>query len=247
MKLRWLIALGAVAYILFAIVTFPASVLLERLRDQGVTAAGVEGTAWKGRAQLLKIKNENVGSVEWDLHALALLTLRLSADVKVTRMDGFMQSQIELGRESVRFAELTASVPLTALRGIAPPGWQGTANLKFAELVLENDWPTSANGTVELMNLESTRQRSPISGSYKLTFPAPNAESSEGTLRGALTDLDGPLKIDGTIELRPNRSYLLSGLVAAKPDAPRNLVNQLQILGPADEQGRRPFSLEGTL
>lgn len=247
MKLRWLVALGAVAYLAFAIVTLPASVLLDRFRDAGVTAAGVEGTAWKGRAQLLQIQGVNVGSVDWDLHALALLALKVRADVKVTRSEGFLQSQVDMGSGPIRFSNLSASVPLSALSGVAPQGWNGTVNMKFSELVLDAGWPVVANGTAEILNLASSSQRSPLSGSYKLTFPAPHSRPADDLLVGALNDLGGPLAISGTVELRRNRSYLLNGLVSARPEAPQNLANQLQILGPADAQGRRPFTLEGTL
>ncbi len=247
MKLRWLIALGIVAYLVFAIVTLPASVLLDRFRDAGLTAAGVEGTAWKGRAQLLQIQGVNVGSVEWDLHALALLALKVRADVKVTRGEGFLQSQVDVGSGSIELVDLSASVPLAALSGIAPQGWNGTVNMRFAELVLDAGWPVHANGTAEILNLESSSQRSPVSGSYKLAFPASEAQSADGSLVGAINDLGGPLAISGTVELRRDRSYLLNGLVAARPEAPQNLANQLQILGPADAEGRRPFTLEGTL
>jgi general secretion pathway protein N len=247
MKLRWLIALGVIAYLVFAIVTLPASVVLDRLRDSGITAAGVEGTAWKGRAELLQVQGVNVGRVDWDLHALALLALKVRADVKVTRSDGFLQSVLDVRSGPIRFSDLSASVPLSALSGIAPQGWSGTVNLRFAELIIDEGWPVSANGSAEILNLESTSRRSPLTGSYKLTFPAPDTQPANDVLVGAITDLGGPLAISGTVELRRDRSYLLSGLVAAKPDAPRNLANQLQILGPPDPQGRRQFSLEGTL
>lgn len=247
MKLRWLIALSIVAYIVFAIVTLPASVLFGQFRDAGVAAAGVEGTAWKGRAELLQVQGVNVGKVEWDLHTLALLALKIRADVNVSRPEGFLESQVEVASGSIRFSDLTGSVPLSALSTVAPKGWSGTVNLRFAELVLDDGWPTQANGTAEILNVESVTQRSPLSGSYRITLPAPNVQPAEGVLVGAITDLGGPLQIAGTIELKRDRSYLIKGLVAARPDAPRNLAQQLQILGPPDAQGRRQFTLEGTL
>ena len=246
MKPQWLIVLGLVAYAVFAIVTFPASVLLGQFRDAGLTAAGVEGTAWKGRAQVLQMQGVDVGSVKWDLHALALLALKIRADVEVTRSAGFLQSQIDLAPGPIRFADLTGSVPLAALSGIAPPGWNATVNLRFAELVLDEGWPIRADGTAEILTLESTTQRSPLSGSYKITLPAPNTQPADDVLVGALTDLEGPLQVAGTIELKRDRSYLIRGLVTARPDAPRSLAQQLQIL-PSDSQGRRQFALEGTL
>ncbi len=246
MKPRWLIVLGLVAYAVFAIVTFPASVLLGQFRDAGVTAAGVEGTAWKGRAQVLQIQGVNVGSVKWDLHALALLVAKIRADVEVTRTEGFLESQVDFAPGSIRFSNLTASVPLAALSGIAPPGWNATVNLRFSELVLDEGWPIRASGTADILNLESTTQRSPLSGSYKITLPAPNTQPADDVLVGALTDLDGPLQVAGTIELKRDRSYLISGLVTARPDAPRGLAQLLQIR-PVDSQGRKQFALEGTL
>ncbi len=248
MKLRWLIVLGLVTFIVLAIVSVPASVLLGLFQSSGITAAGAEGTAWKGRAQMLQIQGVNLGALEWDLHALALLTLKLQADVKVTRPEGFAQAQVGLrSTDSITLKDLTASLPLGALSGVAPPGWSGTVNLKFASLVSENGWPSSANGTAEVLNITSTAQRSPLTGSYQLTFPAPNVQAAEGVLAAEVVDLGGPLEIAGELELRPDRSYLLTGTVKARADAPPNLAKQLQILGPPDAEGARPFSLEGTL
>jgi|HigsolmetaAR201D_1030396.scaffolds.fasta_scaffold00089_22 general secretion pathway protein N len=243
MKLRWLIALGLIAYVVFAVATLPASVVLGRFRDAGVSAAGVEGTAWRGRAQLLTVQGVPVGRVEWNLHALALFALKLRADVNVRRTDGFLQATVEGGAQRVRFTDLTASLPLAALGNAAPRGWNGTVNLKLRELVLENGWPTAAQGTVDLLQLVNTTQRGPFTGSYKITFP--EGAVADGALRGTVADIDGPLQVAGTIELYPNRSYVVRGLTAPKPDAPPSLVSQLQMLGPPDAQGRRNFSWEG--
>jgi general secretion pathway protein N len=248
MKLRSLILLGLATFVVLALVSIPASLLVGLLESYGVTAAGTDGTAWKGRAQLLQVQGTNLGAIEWDLHVLALLTLKLEADVKVTRSDGFVQSQIALrSPKSITFQNLSASLPLSGLPGIAPPGWGGTVNLKFAQLVMNDGWPSSATGTAEILNVSSANRGSVISGSYKLTFPAQGVESAEGVLAADIVDLGGPLQIQGELELKPNRTYLIAGNVAARPDAPANLANQLQILGPADAEGRRPFSLDGTM
>jgi general secretion pathway protein N len=248
MKLRWLIALGLLTFLAFAIISLPASVLLGFLQPYGITTAGAGGTAWNGRAQVLQVRGVTVGAVEWQLHPLALLTLELAADVKIKRPQGSAQSKVALkSAASIRFQDLTASLPLSALSGIAPAGWNGTVNMKFSELVLNNGWPTVAVGTTEILNLSSANNKGALSGSYRLTLPAQGAQVTADRLAADLVDLGGPLQIQGRLELRPDRSYLLTGNVAARPEAPPNLANQLQILGPADAEGRRPFSLEGTL
>ena len=91
MKLRWLIVFGFLAFVTFAIVSLPASVLFGFLQSHGVSAAGTQGSVWKGRAQMLQIQGANLGAIEWDLHALALLGLKLKADVTLTRAEGVAQ------------------------------------------------------------------------------------------------------------------------------------------------------------
>jgi general secretion pathway protein N len=247
---RWwpLAALGIGAYLLFAIVTLPAQIALSRLESFSVRAAGVSGTVWSGRAQVLKVNDVHVGGVEWDLHILPLFAARVDADVKITRIDGFLQTEvIATPSGSLRFEGLTGSLPLTAL----PPnairgGWTGTLNLKLASLDVEKNWPVSADGTVEAIDITGPASKPLNLGSYKATFPAGSA--ADGSLTGALTDIGGPLQVSGTLQLKAaDRSYHIEGTIAARPDAPRDVVNTLQFLGPPDEQGRRPFGTEGTM
>lgn len=247
MKKAWpLIALGVAAYIVFGLFTLPADVVLSRLGSAGVRADGVSGTTWHGRAQVLRVQDVSIGSVEWDLHVLALFTGRAAADVEIKRVDGFAKTVFTAttsGRLS--FDALTASLPLTALPpGIVPRPWTGTLNLKFAGLSIEDGWPVQADGTVEVIDLNTPDLPGP--SSYKIVFP-PDASAGD-VLAGALSDLGGPLQVTGTVQLKKSdRSYSVQGLVAARPDAPPGLVKALEGLGPPDAEGRRQFGFEGTL
>jgi general secretion pathway protein N len=247
MKKLWqLLLLGIVVYLAFALVTLPANVLLSRLASSGVRAAGVEGTVWRGSAQVLQINTANLGAVTWDLHALALFTARLKADVKVTRSDGFAQSVVTVSTSNVSFEQLSAALPLGAVpAGAIPGGWTGNMNAKLDRLMLSNGWPVDAQGTLEIIDVTGPARRPVNMGSYQVVFAAasPNPEA----LTGALTDAGGPLQITGTLQLKPDRSYLIEGLIATRPDAPPDVVNTLQYLGAPDAQGRRPFSLSGTM
>jgi general secretion pathway protein N len=249
MKRLWpLVALGVGAFLLFAVVTFPASVVMGWLGSTGIQAGGVSGTIWNGRAQVLQIQGANIGSVEWKLHALPLLTLHANADVKVTRIDGFAQTQLSMGPGgTISLKSLAASLPLSALPGGAiPGGWAGTLNARFSELTLEKGWPTKVNGNLEVLDLTGPARKPAKAGSYRVLFD-PAASTAE-VLKGAISDAgDGPLQVNGTIQLKPDRSYAVSALVAARPDAPRDLVQALEFLGPPDAQGRREFNTEGTL
>lgn len=249
MKRLWpLIALGVGAFIIFAVVSFPAGIVASWLGSSGIYAGGVSGTIWNGRAQVLQVRGVNVGSIEWKLHALPLLTAHVNADVKVSRIDGFAQTQLSVGPGgTMNFKSLSASLPLGALPpNVIPGGWAGTLTGRFAQLTLENGWPTTVNGTLEVMDLTGPARKPSKAGSYRILFE-PAASTAE-VLKGAIADAgDGPLQVNGTLQLKPDRSYAVEALIAARPDAPRNLVQALEFLGPPDAQGRRQFNTEGTL
>jgi len=247
MRRAWsLIALAIAAFLVFAVVTFPASLALSWFAPQNVRAYGASGTLWHGRAPVLVVEGVRLGAVEWDLHALSLLIARLDADVRLTRVDGYANARLSAtpaGR--VSFTDLDATLPFAALpAGIAPPGWSGTLSLKLAHLSLEDAWPVDIEGTVDALNLNGPPGRPMNLGNYRITF-APGQTSGE-TLTGALVDTGGPLQLTGTLQLKPDRSYVIEGMIATRPDAPPGIANTLQYLGPADSQGRRPFSLAGT-
>jgi general secretion pathway protein N len=248
MKRLWpLIALGVGAFVILALVTLPASIVLSRLGSAGITASGVSGSIWNGKAQVLQIRGANVGSVEWDLHVLPLFTLHLNADVKVTRVDGFAATELSVGPGGkVTLEGLTASLPLGALNHPQLVGWAGQLNAKFARLTLEKGWPTAVDGTLDAVDVTGPPRRPANVGSYRVVFD-PAASTAE-LLQGAISDAgNGPLQINGTVRLKADRSYEVDALVATNANTPQNLARALEFLGPPDPQGRRQFSMAGAL
>jgi len=249
MKKLWpLLALGIGAFLLFGLFTLPARVALSFFQPPDVTLDGVSGTLWNGRAQAVRSGVLHLGSVEWKLDILRLFTGKLGADVKVTRTDGFAQGFIATapgGRITLR--GFNASLPVGALPpNVVRGGWTGTMSLKLGQLVLENSWPVAAAGTVEVTDLVGPANRPATLGSYKVVFPAEGAGTADA-LTGTLSDTGGPLAVNGTVQLKADRSYLVNGLIATRPGAPGDMTRTLEILGEPDAQGRRQFSLEGTM
>lgn len=248
MKRVWpFVALGVLSYLVFAIVTLPANVVIPRVQPPGVVLAGLDGSIWNGSAQAVQVGGAHIGSVAWKVHVLPLFALQGAADINLKRTDGFAQGAVSVSRQRVRLTDLSASFPLSALPPqLAPGGWAGTMNARLAELTLVAGWPVSATGTIDLVDFTGPANRPSNLGTFQVKLPVETNEPN--TLVGSINDVEGPLQIAGKVHLKStDRSYVVEGLIAAKPDAPAEYARGLEYLGPPDAQGRRPFSVAGTL
>jgi hypothetical protein len=100
---------------------------------------------------------------------------------------------------------------------------------------------TQLQGRIEARDLEDSSGANTPLGSYLVTFPG-----GSGAPTGKLHDLDGPLALEGTLRLTPAPGFELEGLIAPRPGAPPELVNNIRFFGSPDASGRRPFSVSGT-
>lgn len=243
-----LLILGVIAYVLLLIAFLPARMVFDRLAPYGFTAAAVEGSIWNGRARGMQVGMLSLGDVQWNLQLLPLFTGRLAADTRLTRPDGSAQADVMAslnGRVVLRNA--AADLPIDAVVGGGglPGGWRGKIRAQLSEVVLENAWPVAAVGTVEVIDLTGPAQQPANIGSYRLTFPGQGA--ADKVVVGKLADLQAAIAATGELRLSPGRAYLLNVRVAARPNAPESLKQGMQYLGAPDAEGRRPFSVSGTL
>jgi general secretion pathway protein N len=248
MKRGWTLAVvGLLAFLVLLVATLPARVLLGRI--PGVTATGINGTIWSGRADSLTVQNIALGRVEWRLAVLPLLRGRLEVDAKASPSDGSGSAHCAITlQRAVSCSRLVANLPLHALQLSAlPRGWSGHVQADLTELALERGWPVSARGRVDVVDIQRpTATGSSPFGSFRLELPAPN-NADDNALVGALRDIGGPLEVIGTIRLSPDRTYIVDGRVAARSDADPEVARSIEYLGFPDAKGRREFSLAGSL
>ena len=157
---------------------------------------------------------------------------------------GFFDADIALGLGgSVTLSDVAAAVTLATLADAFPlNGIEGDVSLQFEELVIKNGLPVEATGTLDIANLVS-RYLSPAPlGDYRAEF-----QTADDGVLGSLEAISGVLELDGTIRLTADRNYQIVGQVAAKPNAPSSITQQLQFLGTPDSQGMREFRIEGQL
>ena len=175
-----------------------------------------------------------LGDLVWDVHALRLLTGKLSANIVLTRPTGSVRGDFDVGlNKSVTARNVLADLPLDQdVMSLLPGNLRtihGTAHADIAFAHVVNNIVTQLQGRIELHDLEDhDRDVLPL-GNYSLTFPG-----GSGDPTGQLQDLGGPLAVQGTVRLTQDQPGLeLQGYVTPRADAAPALLNQLAVPGVA--------------
>jgi general secretion pathway protein N len=240
------VAAGIVAFLVFLVALVPASQLAARM-PTGVELGGVGGTIWSGDAESLSVEGRPLGALDWSCRPWRLLVLEWSCRVILRPAGGEVTGDVsgDFGRE-IRGSAIQGRLPIAVLEGLATPrGWTGELELDVSEFRLLDQRPVAAIGTLFVRSLRAPGGRGQQLGDFELVV-------GEGTvggpaLNGRLRDLGGPLHVRGAVELDADGHYLLSGEAAPGPGAGPAIFESLSFLGAPDRQGRRPFTIEGTL
>lgn len=245
---RWLIA-GAVAYLLFLLLSLPARFIVPTLEKRGIRTGEVTGSLWHGQAQNLQVGVLNVGQVQWRWRFLPLFLGRLAADVDIRQPEGQLQGRLALSiTGKVLLSNLHGALPLQSLVGSngLPGGWVARAELDMDELVLKDRWPVQAKGRITLRDFTGPASSPTHFGNYQLTFPA-NGKADNNALVASLKELpDSALAIDGTLTFTTNRNYVLDAKASTTPTSPGDFAKTLSMLGPPDGSGKYPLSISGS-
>jgi hypothetical protein len=241
--LRAALILAAVVFLITLLVRLPARALLPLLPSD-VGCAAPAGTVWNGSCEELRVGTMAIMSLSWVLHPAALLHLHIAADLTSQDPAASGHARVELAPDGhLGIDELAANVVLPGGLGLVPAGTSGTLQLAIDSARLEDGHLVALQGKVDLQNLHIQNPPADL-GSYELQFTPPGDDAA---VHGELRDLNGPLAVSGSLRLSPTGSYVLEGSVAPRPAAGADLTQALQLLGAPDAQGRRAFSLTGSL
>ena len=213
--------------------------------QSGMACVEVDGSVWNGTCTGLTVQQQAVGDLSWEVHAMRLLSGKINADVVVTRPTGSIRGTVESGFDKKIVARdllVDLAVDQELAAGLPPNlrGLRGKVHAQLAYLRVDGQIIRAVEGVVEIHDLSDGDQKW---GSYAVSFPPPTA----GVPVGQLKDLgSGPLSVEGSLRLTPEPGFDLQGLVAARPSASADLVQNLRFLGSPDAQGRRQFSLESS-
>jgi general secretion pathway protein N len=247
-----LIALGIAAALLLAIATLPASLLASPLAREGLQAAGLRGSVWNGRAQGLMWQSVPLGDLQWSVTPWSPLLGRVAGTIALGRPDGSLRAayRVSLGG-TLRLEDVQADLPVELLANLPvglPRNWRGRLSGRFEEIEVSAGWPTALRGTLDMDGLVAPPPRNTSIGSYHVVIPDPTVtDAATDALTARVTDKEGPFSFEGRFTLGADRSFLLEGTLAPRGATPPALLRSLELLGPADADGRRPVSVSGTL
>jgi general secretion pathway protein N len=242
-RAAWIAAAAAVAFVIVLIAHFPARWAAGFL-PRGSACGELGGTLWDGTCTGLVAAGTPLGDLSWATHPLGFLTGKLSLSVSLAVPSGTVRSDLRLSPTgSITAENLRATLPLSrAWLAQLPPNVDGVIQIDLAALRFDGKRITSLHGNFDVQGLAVRGE--PL-GDYRLSFPGgPPGPGDE--LAGRLEDLGGPLAVQGTLRLTREPGFVLDGLVAARPSAPPDMVQNLRLLGSPDAQGRRPFSFSYT-
>lgn len=248
-RLSW-IALGAGAYLAFAVASFPASVAYRWFAPDQLALVSIEGTVWQGSAAYGGVENVAFSDLRWQLQPMALLTGRLNLNAEARLADGFVRSQMTLTRDRITFRNLTAATRLEVFAGLMPLGdIRGNLSLNLEQIDVLRGWPVSANGSLRVAELAAP----PL-------FPMPNislvalgnysariTSNDDPGIVALVNDEGGPLQLEGRASLAPDRSYRLEARIVPRPDATEVLIEGLKFMSPANANGEHQIVLAGSL
>jgi hypothetical protein len=256
----WLIALGLLALLGFVLVTLPASVASGQLARIGVQTASLDGSLWNGTASGVAWRGALLGNAEWTITPAALLRGRVAGKLQLLRQDGNLATHFSTSwsGKDVQLTGATLALPIEMLSTLPlgmPKGWQGRVSGRFDEIRVTAGWPAALRGYLDLDGLVAPPPRNAEVGSYHAVFPHPRPQGSAvtgaaldpGALTAQVADKGGPFAVEAQLTVGRDRSFLLEGMLAPRGPVPPAMERSLQLLGPADASGRRPFSVGGTL
>jgi hypothetical protein len=240
MSAKSAIFLAAAIFLLTVLVRLPAAVLTLFL-PATVHCQAPAGTLWRGACGELRSGSLALSDVRWVLHPLGLLHAQVAADIDSEDARASGRAQIRLhSNGDLDVGALNATLPLQGGLSLMPVGWNGTLELAIEQASIQGGHLTAVQGIVSVRRLHRDQPTADLGG-FELDF------AKAAPMTGNLRDLDGPLSLQGVLQLSRSGAYELDGTVAARDASSSDLQQLLQMLGPPDAQGRHVFSLAGTL
>jgi len=239
-----LLTAGLVTLIIGIVIVFPARVAYRWFVPEIISLAGISGSIWSGSAREAQISGLYVRDLVWRMRPMTLFAGKLGYAIEASPSSGFVDGNVDLGvTGTITVTDLRASLSLQSMQqsvGIA--GLRGNANVQFERLVIDDGFPASADGVLEVSDLIVPMVHRASIGGYRAEF-----FTQESGVMASVEDTDGVIDMAGSLQVSGDRSYQFIAQLAPKNNTPAGVRRQMQFLGSANDRGQHELRLEGQL
>ncbi len=216
-RLRRLLLLGGLTFLLGVVVVFPARVAYEWFAPPAVQAAGIRGTVWSGTAAEAQVAGFYLRNLSWAFQPAALFRGRLGFAVAAEPTSGFIEGSAGFGPGGTAvLTDVTGSMPLELLRKIVgSPGLSGGVSLRVESLEIREGRPVAGQATFQVADLREPRIHSGPLGGYRGVVT-----TADRGLVVLYEDTDGVIDIEGRIDVSTDGSFRHSARLRPKPATP---------------------------
>tara|TARA_B110000503_G_scaffold13903_1_gene18990 strand:+ start:112962 stop:113705 length:744 start_codon:yes stop_codon:yes gene_type:complete len=244
-----LVGAAALALLLFVslLMTAPARLIGLVVPGDQVLLRGLSGSVWDGSASSVMLRLPQgyfqLGTVQWSLHPLSLLTLSPHLTVRSEWGDQRLAGEVILrGQQDLDLLNLDAQLAASLLGRFAPVAVEGFFSLQSDLLQMRDGMPYSGNGRLVWQNAgwKSPRGLVPL-GTYALDFQQPEGDA----VQGDIITLTGPLEANGSLQLL-QRHYELDVQLVSDTALDAQVQQMLSLIAQPDGAGFR-LTLVGDL
>lgn len=215
--------MGLLIWLIMVIALMPASFALRLAQPAapGLVVRHASGTIWNGSAGSIQFNKLLLPNVQWQISPWRLFTGAVQTDLKFGN-DNSMQGQLRLvaRSNSQRLENIDLTIPAQQLNPALPlPGAQLHGLFRFdgASIEFQDKRLKAIDGRLQWRDARvQTPLGQPPLGSYALQF----ATDTAGTITGEISDLEGVLDLQGSVQYQaPNLTLNAS----SRADLPEQL------------------------
>lgn len=248
-----LIGAGGAAFLLALVAELPASAAVRWLAPEGLRVSGIAGTLWSGSAAGAEIGALRLGETKWTLFPPAALLGRASGTVATSIGDATFEGAVSWrGSGNFSCENCVYQGSLASLRPLIPAlkALTGKASVELAALEIRDKWPTRLVGTAKLAEVPLSMQGRPAgpnppAAAFDVSIGADPVPDG-GVIEATIKDAGGPVEMTARLTMSPPGNYEIAGRAKARPEAPPDIVNALNMLGPKAADGSTEISMSGT-
>ena len=246
MKIRTVIALALVAFLVTVLVRLPATVALAQVNTSPATVHNPSGTVWRGHAQTVTYPGVSVDDVNWRLDPLSLFAARLGGNVDFSLFGGPSSAEvfssfagnlaIRNGHYVVAAGSLSRQIPGDLVE------LGGKVDLTIDEWDFIGRLPDALRADILWENAVVVSPAAAQLGNVTITIePNPAGHSARVDNQGGQVRISGKVDVDkqgvwrSDIRLKPN------------PGAPAELDSTLSLVGKRSADGSYRLRQTGRL